>query len=185
MRRLLGAAVCFVLATVVLLNTPLRDRQHDRVIEGEVGKPVGGNELRITVHEVKLAKTLRNGGQEVTSPAVFVVLDVTAEVLRQPKGIDDAELIAGDRTYKKSVRNAGNVRVGTAMVGFPQRGSLIYELPREAIAGTRLRIRDHVTFNISEVIEVPLGLDGDAAVADRIELPERVDPSEIEREYHS
>ena len=186
-----GTAVCLALATTVLLSAPLRDRQHDRVIEGSVGDAVSANQGRITVHDVSLAGTLTIGTEQITSPAVFVVLDVTAEALRRPHGIDDAKLVTADRerSYSQSVRATGNVKVGVATVGFPQQGSLVFELPRDAIAGATLRITDHQSFDISERIEVPLGLD-DAAVTDQlrstepVHLPERVDPAAVKREYH-
>jgi hypothetical protein len=180
----LTTAACFALATVLLLTAPLRDRAHERTIGGELGTPVAANDLRITVHGTKLAGTLADGSDRVDSPGVFVVLDVTAEALRKPTTVE-ADLISGDRSYAPSERSVSSAGLSTVPVGFPQRGSLVFELPVDALDGVTLRIRDHYSLDIAESIEVPLDLASKPA-ADRgrtLELPKRIDPAEVDREY--
>lgn len=180
----LTTGACFALATALLLTAPLRDRQHERVVGGEIGAPVAGNDLRITVHKTILAGTLADGTDRVDSPGVFVVLDVTAEALRKPSPVD-ADLVSDDLSFAPSERAAAGAELSTASVGFPQRGSLVFELPADALADAVLRIRDHSSLDISELIEVPLDLETKPA-GDRgrtLELPERIDQAEVDREY--
>jgi hypothetical protein len=182
--RWLPTAVLFALATALLLTAPLRDRAHDRVLDGEIGTPVAGNDLRVTVHATSLAGTLADDTDRVDSPAVFVVLDVTAEALRKPVSVD-ADLISGDRSFAPSERAISRTALSTLSVGFPQRGSLVFELPVDALADAVLRIRDHTSLDMPELLEVPLDLAGKPA-ADRgrtLELPDRVDPAQVDREY--
>lgn len=182
--RWLTTAACFALATALLLTAPLRDRQHERVLGGEIGTPVAGNDLRVTVHTTKLAGTLADDTDRIDSPGVFVVLDVTAEALREPSGVD-ADLISDDRSFAPSERAVASTQLSTLSVGFPQRGSLVFELPVDALADATLRIKDHTSLDIAELIEVPLDLEAEPA-ADRgrtLALPERIDPAEVDREY--
>jgi hypothetical protein len=182
--RWLTTAACFALATALLLTAPLRDRRHERTLDGEIGTPVAGNDLRITVHDTALAGTLADGADRVDSPGVFVVLDVTAEALRKRSAVD-ADLVSGDLSFAPSERAVASAELSTLSVGFPQRGSLVFELPAEALADATLRIRDHSSLDIAELIEVPLDLETKPA-ADRgrtLELPERIDPAEVDKEY--
>lgn len=180
-RRHLGTALCLVLATVVLLHTPLRDRRHDRVVSGDVGDTVSSRELRVEVHGVKLTKTLVEAGERVTSPGTFVVVDLTAEALRQPASVDATVLATGpDREYNPSERADGGSLVASLTTGFPQHGVLVFELPRDAIRGSVLRIRDHTT------LELPVFLDfrlGDPGEVPAVTLKPRTDPAEVERSY--
>ena len=79
--ELAAALACLALATVLLLTTPLRDRAHERIVDGRTGAAVSGEELRLEVHAVRVASSALVNGRELASPGVFVVLDVTAEAL--------------------------------------------------------------------------------------------------------
>jgi hypothetical protein len=189
-RRIIEAVVvvtCLALATALLLSTPLRDRTHERVARGEVGTAVAGEEVRLEVHTVRAARTALVDGQEMHSPGVFVVLDVTAQALRKPTSLTP-RLVADEVTYEPSTRVSGKPVLGPLTAGFPQRGSLVFELPEDAIPGSVLRVSDHTTLELPVYVEVPLGLDSgqvaaELAVDAAVELVERVDEAEVERSY--
>jgi hypothetical protein len=176
-----GTAFCLLLATVLLLTAPLRDRAHDRVVSGRVGDTIGSRDLRLEVHAVTLTRTVVVDGSQTTSPGVFVIVDLTAEALRRPTSVL-AEVVTGERRYDPSVRVTGGVVLATLTAGFPQRGALVYELPRDAIPGAVIRVDDHTTLELPVYLEVPLGVD-EADVAGPVELRGRVDPAAVERSY--
>jgi hypothetical protein len=185
--ELAAVLACLALATVLLLTTPLRDRAHERIVEGRTGAAVSGEELRLEVHAVRVARSALVDGRELASPGVFVVLDVTAEALRKPASVT-ARLVTGDRLYEPSTRIAGTPVVGSLTTGFPQRGALVFELPRDAIPGAVLRVSDHTTLELPLYVEVPLGLDADEVTAQldtaaALELTPRVDEAAVERSY--
>jgi hypothetical protein len=182
-------AVCLTLATVVLLTAPFRDQEHDRIVDGKVGESVSSEDVRIEVHDVRIARTAIVRDEEVSSPGLFVIVDATVEALRKPTAIA-AELVTadGERSYDPSSRITGDVTIGSLTAGFPQHAALVFELPADAVAGSVLRVDDHSTLGIEVKLEVPLELDDTDVAAgldrsDPVEMPTGVDQAEIEREY--
>lgn len=125
-----------------------------------IDEPVATRNLAVTVTDVHVASAVTDAeGWAAEGTWLVVDLEAAAVVTQESGSLRLAELVIGDRTFTATGR--GTTFAGQGLfTGVPRSGSLAFELPPDAVAGTatlRLGMADEVL--LDGVIEVPLRLD--------------------------
>ncbi|CAH0247525.1 hypothetical protein SRABI76_03157 [Microbacterium oxydans] len=125
----------------------------------EVGETVTTRNLAVTVTDVHVANRVRDAA-EWSADGSWVVVDLEAAgVLTQDEGtLALAQLVIGDRTFGATDR--GTTFLDQRLVtGVPRSGSLAFELPEDALAGTAtLRLGTAREVQLDDVIELTIEL---------------------------
>lgn len=127
----------------------------------EIGETVTTRNLAVTVTDVHVADRVRDA-RDWSAEGSWVVVDLEAAgVLTQDERLLQlAQLVIGDRTFGATER--GTTFLDQRLVtGVPRSGSVAFELPEDALAGTatlRLGTADEVL--LDDVIELTIELDG-------------------------
>jgi hypothetical protein len=139
-------------------------------VSAEIGTPAEGRNVGVTIRNLTLADRVTTGGWFAEGTWLVVELDAWAVHTELPASLGVAYLVLGDRTFAASERPGGYDTdaslYGTGLrVGFPQSGSLAFELPEDAAteSGT-LQLALGLT---SSAIDPEPSLQGDSV----IELP--------------
>lgn len=175
-----GWVLVVCLALVALITTvtpnPATDvrRRWDHVQVGQWGQ-LDQTSARVT--RVRLARSVVNQyDRRLGSEATFVVVDYEVAVRRQEMYFSAVTLHTVDeRDYKPRSELPG---LEPTSPGFTRRGSVVFEVPDDRLAGAQLRVdRDSQAFDVyASAVQVDLGLGRDPA----IELgPVVVDPSVV------
>jgi hypothetical protein len=109
------------------------------IIDMSLGEHAVGRNIAATVLDVRAASTVTgDAGWEATG--TWLVVDVSIEAVASQQGgfFADATLQIGDRTFSASERGPDDMTIyRTPLVpGVPQTGSLLFELPEDALTGT-------------------------------------------------
>lgn len=160
--------VCLVLVVVITALTPdpaedVRRRWND-VTLGQWGQM---DQTGARVTRVQLTRsTVNSYDRTIVSAVTFVVLDYEVRVSRKQMSFSAVTLATADgRQYTPRAEFPG---LGATQPGFTRRGSLVFEVPDERVAGSRLVIdRDKAGFDVySAGIRIDLDLRRKTAVGD-------------------
>lgn len=151
MKRLLRILLGLVLIAGVLAAGRLTPISNDRVAQivtrGKLGETVDTGGFKLTVHKVQTTTTLTTAetfgstGAQVTKDT-WLVLDATVVGDWRPATYDDARLeTGGGYSYRSSDRFAGGVVTEDLIQpGIARRGMIVFELPKDRLAGAKLRL---------------------------------------------
>lgn len=159
-------SVCLVLVVLITALAPdpatdVRRRWDDVGIRqwGEMDRA----EARAT--RVQLTRsTVNSYDRKLTSEVTFVIVDYEVRVIRERVSFTAVTLLTPDgRQYEPRTEFPG---LNPTQPGFTRRGSLVFEVPDDRVAGSRLVIdRDKAGFDVySAGIRIDLGLRRDAVV---------------------
>lgn len=138
-----------------------------------VGQTATIRNLSLVVTDVHAARSITDA-TGWSADGTWLVVDVDAAAVESQYGsaLAFAELTIGDRTFSATERGASLFRSGALVPGVMRHGSLAFELPSDALAGTaELRLANTLRVEDDGVIEVPIDLDG-LAVQDSVTLAE-------------
>ena len=106
-------------------------------VYGALGDSVSGRTLTVTVNSVELTDSLLVKYRDIpaiTTGGVWVVVDATTTARLAPAGLTHMELHIGDISYQVAdVLPAPTPLQLNYGPGVPQRGSLVFEVPRSAL----------------------------------------------------
>lgn len=147
-RRWQGALVLVVaLLLVGLLQLPFQQSSSDtRWYAGVPGETVATETVAVQVDNPRFATTVKVNGKSYETNHVFVVLDVRMDLIREVVRLQPWLVTTDD--YRYASRGIGGEPLVTAQ-GFASQGVLVFEVPRERIAGATLEfepIRDVDTY---------------------------------------
>ncbi|MFC4137680.1 MULTISPECIES: hypothetical protein [unclassified Microbacterium] len=130
------------------------------VTAGEVGDPVAGRNLVVTVTDVRAADRISDDeGWSAEGTWVVVDLDAASVLDQYGRSLSSAELTAGGRTYRATER--GTTFFQSQLVpGVPRSGSLAFELAPDARTGDAvLRLAPQGDTRTDSVLEIAIDLD--------------------------
>lgn len=163
------AVLLLIAAWLLAFVTPAEDAATAPfVVSAQPGEEAAGRNISATVTGIRAAETL-SGGWAAAGVWLIVDLEVASVLSEQGVLLGHATLQVADRSYRASERPPSLFRQ-TLAAGIPQSGSLAFELPDAAFAGTavlRLGLLEAET-RLDSLLEVPLDL---AGVAPEAELP--------------
>ena len=152
-------------------------------VTASLGTPAAGDNLAVTIHEAVVSDGVTaSSGWQAAGTWVVVDLDAWAVRTESPGSIGVAYLVLADRTIAASERPLTLDRASTLLdsrlhVDVPQTGSLAFEVPADAVAGTAvLQIAQDngagagdpsLSLEGDSVIELPLLLSDLPRVSDR------------------
>lgn len=152
-------------------------------VTASLGTPAAGDNLAVTIHEAVVSDGVTaSSGWQAAGTWVVVDLDAWAVRTESPGSIGVAYLVLADRTIAASERPLTLDRASTLLdsrlhVDVPQTGSLAFEVPADAVAGTAvLQIAQDngagagdpsLSLEGDSVIELPLSLSDLPRVSDR------------------
>jgi len=178
-RRPLALAVAGVLvvgAALVSWSAPSPEQvQGPMAVTARVGEPATGRTLRVTVERIRLARAVRGGDWEGSTPGVWLVVRVRAEARLQATSLTGTVTV-GDRSWTASERPPTSIGAELLDAGLPMEGDLLFELPRSALGGdAELEIATSSSIRLDSAVRVRLDLSR-LAVQDRLttEDPELV-----------
>jgi hypothetical protein len=150
-KRLLWIVLGLVLIAGILAAgrlEPIPNQQVAQIItRGKIGETIDTGGFKLTVHKVQATTTLTsadtfgsNGGQVTTD--MFLVIDATIVGDWRPTTYNDAQLeTGGGYVYRASDRFSGGVVTEDQIQpGISRRGMVVFELPKDRIAGAKLRL---------------------------------------------
>lgn len=159
------AVVLLAGAWAVTLLAPSEDPGRDAFVTGvPIGERGVGRNIAATVTGVRAASTI-SSESGWRADGDWLIIEVTAEARAdQSTGIlGTAVLRIGDRTFTASERGPDEMSIyRTQLVpGVPQTGSLLFELPRDALHGiATLRLSTGYAEPWGDsVLEIPIDLD--------------------------
>lgn len=175
--RALGAAAAVLAALsvghVVVTAFPVDERvQASFVRPATVDETVELRYARVTAGTPAGSTVLdADDGTLLATPGVWLTVPLTIEALGQPRALGFAELVGGDgRTYAITTSGRSAFLPGAAQPGVPRYATVRVEVPRQAVAGARLRLGLHARDQRhDDVADIDLGLtraDADAWSAD-------------------
>lgn len=176
MRRALawvaGLAMVALAAGVGHLTLSDGQQQAPFVVHAAIGERAEGRAFAVTLRQVRVAdRVTADGGW--SAEGNWLVVDLDAEALRTETAsiLSLAELDLGERTISASER-PDSLESTPLDVGLAHSGSLAFELPADARAGTStLRLGRSADDRLDSVVELELDLGALERVAD-LELEE-------------
>lgn len=139
---------------------------------GRLGEAVRGRDFAVMVEKVELARALHLDAGSGDPPqrrdtyGVWLVAHLRVDALQEPFRFRRAELRTGDGTlYEADDRRIDSSYLVSGVEiapGLPERGIVVFELPREKLAGAVLEAsRDKIRIAPDDVAEIDLGLSQD------------------------
>lgn len=157
------AAVLVAAAWAVTLVAPSDDAGRDAFVTPMTqGERATGRNIAATVTDVRTADAVASA-DGWTAEGNWLVVDLDAEaVVDQPSGyLRGAVLLIGDRTFSASTRGPDEMTLLDAQLvpGVPTSGSLMFELPDDALQSTGvLRLSASRTSWGDTILELPVDL---------------------------
>lgn len=172
-RGLLPLAVCILVVGLIGLLTPDLDEEvptdfHD-VVVGEQGR---AQDFDATATSVRLGRSVVATEYDRTADAsrgaVFVVVAIAAEVRQDTTVFNGIELITKDDHHYAPRSELISFTLQATQPGFTGRGTVVFEVPEDRLAGSRLVIGpDKGSFEFYDTsIRVDLALDDRAKISD-------------------
>ena len=161
-----------------MLSTLAPDDSYENryaVREVAVGETGRLREFDVRVGRVELAKAVMSSSGPITTAHVFVVITLEADVRWRQQGFWNIEVHTMDgRSYDRRPEwSTPDIKV--TQPGFSARGTQVYELPVDRVAGAVLQVGPsfgEVT-HFESAVRVDLGLSpGGARAAGAVQLPE-------------
>lgn len=144
---------------------------YDDVSVGETGRL---REYDATVTRVRLADRLPRYSDVLTTEHAFVVVDVSAAARTEVQNLNNIELVTDGRRYDARPEWFA-AALPITQPGFTSTGTLVYEVPRDALADAVLVVGPDLgeTTGFDRAVRVRLGLADDQPVEPGpVELPE-------------
>jgi hypothetical protein len=131
-----------------------------------IGESVDLRTAQVQVDAVRVSTVLLDLGDELRSPGVWVLVELTAEATREDTGVRFAELRDDEGRVWSLTGRSENLCTG-GPPGVPVGCAVYFEVPPDALDSLRLRLaREPFEQRYDVVAEVDLGLtDEDAAAA--------------------
>lgn len=113
-------------------------------VPGEVGEPVELRVGTITVTNLRLARAVQPTGsledkKPITTPGVWVVVDYRFVGARKAESLQPKLVTVDHKSYRPSSRPGSDVTTSVlGQPGFPDEGTLAFEVPRQALAGSSI-----------------------------------------------
>ncbi len=165
----IGLVVC-VLASLVIAAAspdPGSDVRRDYV-DAPVGQPATGPDATAEVSSVRLARAVQKSyGDPFTSRQRLVVVNVSVAVRAEPRLLNQVSLQTSDENVYEPRDEFVSSGLGETQPGFTRRSTLVFEVPTEDVAGSRLVIdADSAAFDVyATALRIDLGLDDRTPVA--------------------
>lgn len=133
---LLGALVVVAVLTALTPKFDYESRyRFDDVAVGQTGRL---REYDVRVLTVRLGHSLRGSDRTVKSSAVFVVVTMEAAVRLDAQTFQNISLVTRDDRQYEPRPQWSTAAPRAADPGFSSRGTLVFEVPQQRLAGARL-----------------------------------------------
>lgn len=172
---LLGLALIVAVLAVGRLTPTPNDRVAQIAKHGKLGETVETGGFTVTVHKAQATTTLTAQSSFGDKSAqrtdqIWLVLDTTIVGDWRPTTYDDARLETdGGFLYRSSDRiTSGIITEDTIQPGIGRRGMIVFELPKNRLAGATLRLGRSKTEDVRLGPEAVIDLEIDAAKADEL-----------------
>lgn len=158
------AAILVAGAWTLTLLAPADDAGDEAFVTTmTIGQPAAGRNIAATVSTVRATDTI-TAADGWTADGTWVVVDLSAEAMSSQSAgyLRGATLTIGDRTFSATERGPDEMTLlGSQLVpGVPLSGSLMFEVPDDALDGTaRLRLATSTSPWGDTILEMTIDLE--------------------------
>lgn len=173
---MLTAAALFVAIVAVQRATPSVDQRYGPIVSrGRLGEQVDTTAFRFRVDRVRLAASIRMTDDfgfvrdPISTSGVWVIVWATVVATREEVAIQGTRLRASDGTeYSVNSSIFSTLDKTPLQPGIPMYGPMLFEIPKDRLAGAWLAVRQHsgdarALDTLGPAIDVDLGLSAEYA----------------------
>lgn len=163
-----GLALLLIATGIVAATTPTAaDWEQPFAVHAPIGEKAQGRNIAATVHDVTIADRVVDGRWQSGTGSTWVIVDASAAAVQTETGaiLGRAALIVGDRMYVASNRPSAFTLMDVGLsIEIPTRGSLVFELPGNALADTaavstaRLELSMQADPRLDSMLVIPIDL---------------------------